>query len=90
MWASLLCAMGSDLGPHDTKSTTSVLWEPIAPIEKARPSSSSQGAEPRGHFRYLNQPEPTFFCRAPLNSIYGFILGTYKIVGSRWLGSMKG
>ena len=25
------------------------------------------------------------FCRVPINSIYGFILGTYKIVGSGWL-----
>ena len=25
------------------------------------------------------------FCRIPINSIYGFILGTYKIVGSGWL-----
>ena len=28
------------------------------------------------------------FCRVPVNSIYGFILGAYKIVGSGWLSYM--
>ena len=31
---------------------------------------------------YTNQNP--LFCRVPINSIYGFILGTYKIVGFGW------
>ena len=34
------------------------------------------------------QPEPTIFCRVPINSIYGFILGTCKITTSGWLGKL--
>ena len=37
---------------------------------------------------FLNQLEPTF-CRFPINSIYGFILGTCKTVGSGWLRFAK-
>ena len=36
---------------------------------------------------YLNQPEP-IVCRVPIDSIYGFILGTYKIAGSGWFRYM--
>ena len=40
----------------------------------------------------LNQPEPIISVRFLyiLYSIYGFILGTYKIVGSGWLRKSKG
>ena len=36
-------------------------------------------------YLYALTNQNPLFCRVPINSKYGFILGTYKIVGSGWL-----
>ena len=54
------------------------------PEASARFSTWKVGGGCPGPRNTLTNQNP-LFCRAPINSIYGFILGTYKIVGSGWL-----
>ena len=61
----------------------------LAAPRPCRPCTALQelGSEGTKSFQNPQLPIPTkthYFCRVPINSIYGFILGTYKIVGFGW------
>ena len=63
-----------------------------SPAPSRYPPSAVPRADPEGPWRCapamstdINQPESTVFCRVPINSIYGLILGSYKRIGSGWV-----
>ena len=64
------------------QSGSSAAWLDAAahPVYEALLCDYSTHCSPRNPKPYLNSPEPTF-CRVPVNSIIGFIIGTYKKVG---------